>query len=117
MADDKKAAPAADKKAAPAARDRFFLCDADCYRAELGGYFKRGDIITVPASKAAELDAKRNELSGKPVLWISQTWTEVDDKGEKLPGGQQAKRIHRTIVTAGKKDPSKTLLEQPDDEE
>lgn len=57
-----------------------FRLDADCYGHAGGGYQKKGEFIEVP--------------EGTPV---SQTWTEVDDDGEPVPGGFKSRRIPRAI--------------------
>lgn len=60
--------------------DQRFRLDADCYHPDLGGYLKKGEIVVVPEGYA-----------------LSQTWTEVDEAGEPVPGGQKSKKITRHI--------------------
>jgi hypothetical protein len=81
-ADKTPAAPPTAPPAAPAAKAKRYLVTANCYRDELGGFHKRGSYVTIPAgSKAVP----------------SQTWTEVDDNGRPVVGGQVAKPIAKFV--------------------
>lgn len=76
-----------------------FRLDADCYGHAGEGYLKKGEFITVP--------------KGTP---ISQTWTEVDDDGEPVPGGHSSRKISR-IVERPRGSEDKTLADIADEGE
>lgn len=60
-----------------------FLVVANGYWPAFGGYKKRGEYINVPEGTA-----------------ISQVWTEVDDNGDPVPGGQVGKPVPRIITSS-----------------
>jgi hypothetical protein len=62
-----------------ATKDRQYLVAENCWREGLG-YIKRGSIVTIPAGSKA-----------RP----SVTWTEVDESGRAVEGGQKARRLPR----------------------